>query len=438
MNRLFLILFGCLFFQSFSFCEKEEDIQLIRGMVKEPEGIVSFIKDVVIKEVGVERSALKAGLMEGDYAFVMEFVGSVDKWGRTALHEAVFRGEVEVVRVLVDMGVDVNVRDNKGRTALYELACNVFDIDYSFVRDVPVDLFFGKKMSRVLETVKFLIEKGANVNFVDDRGRTALHEAAARGELEVVRVLVNMGVDVNVRDNDGNTALHILSSDRSLYDWRRQIRAIDTDSFDRRENRLIEWFLKNGVDVNARNNDGDTALHEAAFRGRPGVVKALLEKGMNIDINAQDKEGRTGLHGIMIGHGAANMGTDPNRGVDPGLVKCFIERGADVNARDNKGRTALHEAIRWRRFSEADHLLRAGAYINARDKDGREPFQSKKHQEQFFSLQGKGYEVKEEPDYSSYYYGTAIGAVIGAATYYYFNYVFGLPLPLPLPVPPEA
>jgi ankyrin repeat protein len=59
-----------------------------------------------------------------------------------------------------------------------------------------------------LERVQILLEKGADPNFVDDNGLTALHMAADRGHIEITRLLLNQGANVNAQDLNGDTPLH--------------------------------------------------------------------------------------------------------------------------------------------------------------------------------------------------------------------------------------
>ncbi len=65
---------------------------------------------------------------------------------------------------------------------------------------------------RHLETMKLLLDKGADINSQNDFGWTALMEASLWGRLAVVNVLVNRNADVNVKDNWGVTALTLASS----------------------------------------------------------------------------------------------------------------------------------------------------------------------------------------------------------------------------------
>jgi len=90
----------------------------------------------------------------------------------------------------------------------------------------------------------------------------------------------------------------------------------------------VKALLEQGVDVNAKDNDGYTALFFAALKGHTDTVKALLEQGA--DVNAK----KDGLNALFI---AAYEGhTD--------TVKALLEQGVDVNAKDNDGITALFGA----------------------------------------------------------------------------------------------
>lgn len=70
-----------------------------------------------------------------------------------------------------------------------------------------------------------------------------------------------------------------------------RIGATPLHSAARGQRNLVEILLANGVDVNARDKNGDTPLHRAAFRGHKDIVELLVAKGADVD--AKDKGGRT-------------------------------------------------------------------------------------------------------------------------------------------------
>jgi hypothetical protein len=88
----------------------------------------------------------------------------------------------------------------------------------------------------------------------------------------------------------------------------------------------VEWFLHNGVDVNAKDEDGLTALLWAIECGQIAVVKYLVAKGA--DVNAKNKDDVTPL---MLA--ACNGQLD--------IVEFLVSKGVDVNAKDNGGQTPL-------------------------------------------------------------------------------------------------
>ena len=88
----------------------------------------------------------------------------------------------------------------------------------------------------------------------------------------------------------------------------------------------VKALVEAGMDVEAKDHHGWTALHIAAMEGHPAVVKVLLEAGANV--NAQDNtDGTALLNAAMIGHYA--------------IIKTLLEAGANIEAKDNHGWTAL-------------------------------------------------------------------------------------------------
>jgi hypothetical protein len=139
----------------------------------------------------------------------------------------------------------------------------------------------------------------------------------------------------------GRTALHIVS--RGEYDSQEHGVGI------------ARLLLERGVDVNAREKDGWTSLHWAAFKGRVEVAQLLLDHGANA--NMETEAGETALHIVSRGEYDSQ-----EQGV--GIARLLLERGVDVNAREKDGWTSLHLAAFKGRVEVAQVLLDHGANAN--------------------------------------------------------------------------
>ena len=119
-----------------------------------------------------------------------------DLTGKTAMTYAAVRGFAEVVRRLLDAGVDAKRRYGGDLTALM-WAAGYED---------------GVGVSAATSVVDLLLEAGAQLDAVDDRGRTALMIAADLGHAELADMLVKRGADRNLRDKAGKTALDLAAN----------------------------------------------------------------------------------------------------------------------------------------------------------------------------------------------------------------------------------
>jgi ankyrin repeat protein/flagellar basal body-associated protein FliL len=181
-----------------------------------------------------------------------------------------------------------------------------------------------------IETIKLLLENGANVKAKDVNGNTALAFASREGHSDAIRYLLDKGAEINLKDNDGTTAL-MMAAARGQMD-------------------AVKLLLDKGADITANNNTGMTALIMAAMSGETDAVKLLLDKGAEIKV--KDNKGMAALMW------AAELGQIET-------VKLLLDRGAEVNAKDDRGGTALIEAATTGNADVVKLLLARGADVNA-------------------------------------------------------------------------
>lgn len=164
-------------------------------------------------------------------------------------------------------------------------------------------------------TVRLFIAGGADVNAVDEGGRTPLYVAAEYGHKETVRILIAAGADVNVRCTSfGRTAIFWPCGNGH------------TD--------VAEILIANGADINVRGRFNETPLLCAVIQNKIDVVKLLITNGadVNAKCNRSYWRGGTPLHLAV----SAN---------NKEIVKLLLEGSADVDALDNNDNTPLDRAI---------------------------------------------------------------------------------------------
>ncbi|CAF2402053.1 unnamed protein product [Rotaria sp. Silwood2] len=211
------------------------------------------------------------------------------------------------------------------------------------------------------EKLKLLIENGANVNLKDSKGLRPLHYATWQGRTESVFILLRSGANVNEQSLDGDTPLHLASqyghheivqlllfhhADPTILN-RRQLTSIELACEHGHlhvvnsliHNKLCQQMILN----NSNNNEQITPLHLAAKNGHTDIVRLLLLNG--IDINRMTINDGSALH-VACRNGRYET------------AKLLLECGIDVNLRNSYEQTASEVVIKQKSGNDIKRLIK--------------------------------------------------------------------------------
>ena len=255
---------------------------------------------------------------------------NLDEWD---LHRAAFENEFKIAQLLINRGAQVNSRNEHDQTPLHQ----------------------ATHMESV-QVAKLLIENGADVNAIETRKGSGAYVLQKDGEefkitpltyathgadIQVMQLLLEHGADVaNTESFHGDPILH----------W-----AMTPDQ--------AQLLIKHGADVNAKNNQGCTALNcfTSSKDTDPNLeaVQILLNHGA--DVNTNRTYGDTPLHDVFSG----------TNSIDSGLkaARLLVRHGADIEAKNKEGgERPLHMAIKSNRVKWVQFLIECGADVNAKSR----------------------------------------------------------------------
>lgn len=322
-----------------------------------------------------------------------------DRWGGFVLIEACKVNNMEMVKTVLKYTNKVNIFD---KHVLILIDFKKVPVQSSLKGGLtPLSVAVLNKNTKL---ITYLLSKGADINFKNKNGSTAIFQAAGESSLPVLQFLVKNKAQINIINNDGQTPLsfallkHEVENADYLLEKKAKINlsnkyipiilVCEAGSLE-----LLKKIVDRGGDVNALGLNGDSPLYWAfssdnvemidylikkganpdgpkgsslppliipAFKGNIKLIKFLINKGANI--NKKDKDGQTVLHYVCLRQ---------NSNLE--VIKLLIDNSADINAVDNNNVTPLYYLCLDCNIEGINLLLNLGADPSIKSKNGYTP-----------------------------------------------------------------
>jgi ankyrin repeat protein/L-ascorbate metabolism protein UlaG (beta-lactamase superfamily) len=308
--------------------------------------------------------------------------------GSGLIHWAANGGNLNMFKYLESNGLKYDAKDKDNSSTLFWASSgNAIDVVKYLIEEKKMDVNEVDNLNNIplnsavehgrLDIVKYLLEKGANINHALNNHSTWLILAAQNNNPELIQLLIDKGTKINEYDDFGNTAL---------------ITAAGFGNFDN-----VKALVDNGANLNpglckreSCSNTGQTPLHSASWRF-PYIAEYLIEKGC--DVNKKDLNGNAALHHAtfcdsikmidLLCTNKADVNSQNNLGQTPmilsimrnkpEIVSALLSNNADLSMIDNNGKTALHYAAIEGNIEIFELLLKNKAEVNIKDKEEHTP-----------------------------------------------------------------
>lgn len=299
--------------------------------------VVRFLLDkgVYAKDFDWDVELLENAIQSGERGMVQIIVGLVGPRVISAnLYLALDEERLDFLQELCAEGVEIDYQDELGESALHEAA------------------HLHKP-----EFAEYLIGKGAKINLETKRRRTPLHFAVRNlWNWRVIQALLQSGANLEVKDCKGCTPFHAAIDYWNTGDWKNS--ESSNEAIGDARIKGLTLLLRRGANVNTANAKGNSPLHTAVRYKPLALVEFLLSRGADVD--AVGVEGRTPLHEAALAKHSKSMAL-------------LLSQGANPNILDHQGCFPLHIAAYVGSLEMVDMLLQHGALIDSfsEDEDGK-------------------------------------------------------------------
>ncbi|KQS30900.1 ankyrin repeat domain-containing protein [Dyadobacter sp. Leaf189] len=360
MKKLLIALFACSSIAGYAqqkntlldqaFWKNSPDVNTVKAEIQkgaDPAQLNPMSFDAVVM-------AINSGAPQSTIEFLLSQPGNtVDKLthdGRTYLHWAASRGNVEIMEYLVSKGAKADVIDSHGSTPLnfaagagqantkiYEICiANGANLKKDLNHDGANALLLAVANDKDLTLTNYFVSKGLDLKSTDAAGNNAFSYAARGGNIEVLKALLQKGVPANP------TAM-LMAAQGS----RRGANSIE----------VYKYLESLNIKPNVTGKNGQNALHSVVRRPKQDeIVTYFLSKG--VDVNQADEDGNT----VFMNAAASNP--------DTATLALLAPKVKNINQANQKGATALALAVRGNSPAVVSYLLSKGADVNVSDRSG--------------------------------------------------------------------
>ncbi|VAW61336.1 hypothetical protein MNBD_GAMMA09-726 [hydrothermal vent metagenome] len=315
-------------------------------------------------------------------------VNLTGKYGRSAFIAAIRNRKLDlsVIETLIAAGADINQKDDKGRGAIHYTAASNFSymkylakkgVDLNAVSEATSEtpLQIAVQYNRK-QAVKYLLDNNVDVNIKDNTGKTALNYAIEGDFSDIVLMLneknAKAGLQADIdeisqaelnkklaeKKRKRNTVkslksairLHDLEATKKYY--AEKINGPDAAKLNKHKLALyaiekgtlpmLRYFFENGLDINSKDDDGYSLLHDAVFYNNIDIANFLIKSGL--DVNYQSTDGSS----------IFSMNANSSRE----MVDFLIEQGIKIDKKKEKGIVA--SALYYRNPVMAEYFIKQG------------------------------------------------------------------------------
>jgi ankyrin repeat protein len=303
-----------------------------------------------------------------------------DKYGLTPLHYAVQERLTEIVNLLLDHNAQTDTKSgDSGSTPLHRATVVMNEADRT-----------PEGIQTRQEIIHSLLKKDADIDAVNNDGRTPLHNAVRCPHQEaIVLSLLERGTKSDIKNNEGKTPLDfakrklVFKEDETepyiiyylIYDLEKLsykakvlllIKAIKKHNTEE-----AKKLIQEGANIHLRDEDGLTPLCWAVQERLTEIVNLLLDH--NAQTDTKSNNGSTPLHRATVVMNEADR-TPEGIQTRQEIIHSLLNQGADINARDGFGCTPLHYAVQYlNQEAIVLLLLERDAKIDIKNNEGKTP-----------------------------------------------------------------